>query len=573
MTRNESCGSCGLATPRDGLRGALWTCSSCGHHFSMPARDRIDSLVDPRSFKELAKGLVSVDPLRFSDKRAYRARLLEARRQTGLREAVVTGIAKLDGLPVVLAVFDFAFLGGTMGSAVGEKIADAFEVATRRRWPVVSVASSGGARMQEGMLSLLQMAKTSAARARHHAAGLAHISVLTNPTFGGVAASFASLGDVLIAEPGAQVGFVGPRVIEATLKETLPPESHRAERLFAGGMVDLLVGRRELRETISYLVRHLRRTRRPRGRARREHAPAPERAAGTPAWEVVKLARRPDRPTTMSHIGRLLARFAELHGDRQFGDDPAVVGGLGEIDGHTVVVVGQERGATPEEAERRRGGMAYPEGYRKALRLMHLAAKFRLPLVTFIDTPGAYPGYEAEQRGVAQALAHNLQAMALLPTPIVAVVVGEGGSGGALALGVGDRVLMMENAYFSVISPEGASAILYRDPSRAADLAAALKLTAPDLLRLGIIDEIVAEPPGGAHTDPAAATEMLRGRIVSALDALEPVSPERLVRRRYEKYRGIGQVGRYWREVVLGEVGDVVERLERRLPRRGGPEG
>jgi len=235
------CPSCGTETSSAALRASAWLCPSCGWHLVMPARDRLVSLVDPGTFKEFDRRLVSGDPLRFADQRAYRARLLEARRRTGLREAVVVGQAKIGGLPVVLAVFDFEFMGGTMGSVVGEKIADAFEVATKRRLPVITVTSSGGARMQEGMLSLMQMAKTAAARARHNSAGLAHISVLGHPTFGGVAASFASLGDVLIAEPGAQIGFVGPRVIEATMGESLPPDSHRAERLFAGGMVDLLL--------------------------------------------------------------------------------------------------------------------------------------------------------------------------------------------------------------------------------------------------------------------------------------------------------------------------------------------
>ncbi len=568
MPEAERCPECQTQTPRGTLRAGLWICPSCGWHLSMPARDRIESLADPRTFRELARGLVSVDPLKFTDQHAYRARLLDARRQTGLREAVVTGTARIDGLPVVLAVFDFAFLGGTMGSAVGEKIADAFEVATRRRWPVVTVTSSGGARMQEGMLSLMQMAKTAAARGRHHAAGLAHISVLAHPTFGGVAASFASLGDVLVAEPGAHIGFIGPRVIEATIGETLPPGSHRAERLFAGGMVDMLVSRRALREAVSGLVRHLRRPARARRAANAPPARAASIAPERSAWEIVQIARRPDRPTALLYIQKLISRFVELHGDRQFGDDPATVGGIGEFDGQTVVVVGQERGATQEEAGARHRGMARPEGYREALRLMNLAAKFRLPLVTLIDTPGAYPGYESEQRGIAQALAHDLQAMALLPTPVVAVVIGEGGSGGALALAVGDRVMMLENAYFSVISPEGAAAILYRDVARAEDLAAALKMTASDLLRLGVIDEIVPEPAGGAHVDPDAAAESVRRHLRAALGSLCPQSPEKLLHRRYRKYRQIGRVGAYWREVVLGEVADALETLERRMPRR-----
>lgn len=244
------CPTCGTQHSPQVLERTLYICEKCSAYLHMPARARIALLADPGSFKEFDRGLISVDPLRFTDQRAYRERLEDARRRTNLREAVVVGGARIEGRRVVLAVFDFGFMGGTMGSVVGEKVADAFEYATKRRLAVVSVIASGGARMQEGMLSLMQMAKTAAARAEHDRAGLAHVAVLTDPTFGGVAASFASLGDVIIAEPGAQIGFVGPRVIEMTLGESVPPDSHRAETLLAGGKIDLVVPRPGLRHTV-----------------------------------------------------------------------------------------------------------------------------------------------------------------------------------------------------------------------------------------------------------------------------------------------------------------------------------
>ncbi|MDR7495261.1 MAG: acetyl-CoA carboxylase carboxyltransferase subunit alpha/beta [Armatimonadota bacterium] len=534
----------------------------------MPARDRIASLVDAGTFREFDRTLTSVDPLRFADTRAYRTRLIEARRRTGLREAVVVGRARIGGLPAVVVVFEFEFLGGTMGSVAGEKIADAFEVATRRRLPVITVTSTGGARMQEGMLSLMQMAKTASARARHHAAGLAHISVLAHPTFGGVSASFASLADILIAEPGAQIGFVGPRVIEATMGEVLPPDSHRAERLFASGMVDLVAHRRQLRETLQYLARHLRRQQSPRW-IREELPAAPAEAVAAPApWDVVQLARHPQRPTALAYIRRIVTSFVELHGDRLFGDDPSLVAGLGEIDGQSVVVIGQERGRWPDRPAGAHQGMPLPEGYRTSRRVMQLAAKFGLPVLTLVDTPGAYPGYEAERRGIAQALAQNLATMALLPTPTVAAVIGEGGSGGALALAMADRVLMLEHAFYSVIAPEAAAVILYRDVARAPDVAAALKLTASDLLRLGVIDGIVPEPPGGAHADADAAAAILRRHLVAAFWDVCRLSRGRLLERRYRKYRQMGQVGGPWRELLRG-LQDLLEAVEQRLQRRG----
>lgn len=569
MMTTTTCPNCKADLSPQTLSGSLYVCPRCGAYLQMPARERIAMLADPRTFKELDRGLVSVDPLRFTDQRSYRDRLTEARRRTGLREAVVIGEARLEGKPVTLIVFDFDFMGGTMGSVVGEKVADAFEHAARRRWPVLSVVASGGARMQEGMLSLMQMAKTAAVRAAHDRAGLAHIVVLTDPTFGGVAASFASLGDVLIAEPGAEIGFVGPRVIDMTLSEPQPADSHRAEALFRAGMVDLVIGRPDLRATVAFLVGHLSRSNLRGGRS------VPVRAGGirqAPApsaqpWHTVQLARHAGRPTSLDYITRLFTGFVELHGDRQFGDDPAIVCGLGELRGLTVVVVAQERGRTDEEQKQRRHGRPFPEGYRKALRLMRLAAKFGLPVVTLIDTPGAYPGYQAEQRGIAPALANNLQAMASLPTPIVSVVIGEGGSGGALALGVADRVLMLQHAIYSVISPEGAAAILFRDAARTQQVAEALKITADDLLRLGVIDGIVPEPEGGAHTDADLAARRLGDALEATLRDLAGRSVPTLLRRRYQKYRHVGKVGVYWRQVVRREMQELLDNLAQRLLR------
>ncbi|HXF83053.1 MAG TPA: acetyl-CoA carboxylase carboxyltransferase subunit alpha [bacterium] len=563
------CPSCGATHDPAALAPLLYVCPRCQTYLSVPARLRIAMLADPGSFREIDRGLVSVDPLRFADQRSYRERLAEARARTGLREALVVGVARMDGARVVLGAFDFEFMGGTMGSVVGEKVADAFEYATRQRLPVVLVSSSGGARMQEGMLSLMQMAKTAAAQATHDRAGLPFISVLANPTFGGVAASFASLGDVIIAERGALVGFVGPRVIELTLGVTLPPDSHRAETLFRAGMIDLIVPREDLRSAIAYLIGHLS----PAAGARRPAAARPSlrrrRAARVEPWQTVLLARHPERPTALDYIDRLVARFVELHGDRYFGDDPAIVGGLGEFGEQTVVIIAQERGRGPDEQAFRRRGMPMPEGYRKALRLMHLAAKFRLPVVTLVDTPGAYPGPEAEQRGIAQALARNLKEMAILPVPTVAVVIGEGGSGGALALAVADRVLMLEHAIYSVISPEGAAAILWRDAARAPEVAQGLKITAADLRRLGIIDAIIPEPPGGAHADPELAAQVLGAALARELRRLRRVAPALLLRRRARKYREIGRVGVYWRQVVRREMQELLEGLEQRLSRRG----
>jgi len=568
-TAMPACPACGLEHPALALAHRFYVCAGCGHYLTMPSGARIAMLADPGTFREVDRNLISVDPLQFMDRKPYRERLVEARRQTGLREAATTGICRIEGRRVVLVVFDFEFLGGTMGSVVGEKVARAFEQATRRKIPLVSVAASGGARMQEGMLSLMQMAKVAAAAARHDHAGLAFISILTDPTFGGVVASFASLGDVIIAEPGAQIGFVGPRVIEQTTGTPLAPDSHHAETVLRAGMIDLIVSRDRLRETVAYLVGHLSRG---KNAPRRDQRPqSPPTSPGLPAWEHVRLARHAARPQTRDYIAAMTTRFVELHGDRQGGDDMVIIGGLAELDGETVVVIGQQRSSAAPPDGATELGMAFPEGYRKALRLMLLGAKFQLPVITLIDTRGANQSYESERRGIAQALARNLATMSTLPTPIVSVIIGEGGSGGALALGLADRVLMLEHAIYSVISPEGAAAILYRDARKAETLSEALKLTARDLHRLGIIDGIVPEPEGGAHLDPVAAAAVLQRHLISALRALRRLPLSQLLARRYAKYRHVGRVGVFWREIVRREMGEALDAVSRRFSRSESP--
>jgi acetyl-CoA carboxylase carboxyl transferase subunit beta len=515
-------------------------CGACRYHFQLSATERIELLADPESFQASNPSLVSVDPLVFTDRVSYRDRLERAQRETELNEAVVTGSARINGRECVLAVFDFAFLGGSMGSVVGEKVALALELAADRRLPFISVVASGGARMQEGMLSLVQMGKTAAAAMRLHQAGVPSITVLTNPTTGGVYASFASQGDFLFAEPGALIGFAGPRVIEQLTGEPPPAGTHTAEFLLAHGQVDAVVDRARLRGVLATLLQLF------HNRGQGDTRPAgepyrPPTAQPPSAWQEVLLARRVDRPTAADYIKRLMPQFVELHGDRVYGDDPAVIAGIGDLSGLTVFAIGQERGHGDPT---RNGGRLKPEGFRKAARIMRLAAELRLPLVTFIDTPGAHLDYDSEARGLAGALSSCLANMSVLPVPVVSVVIGEGGSGPALALGVADRILMQEHAVYSVIAPEGAAAIVHRDAARAQEIADALKMTAYDCQVLGVVDALVPEPPQGAHHDPDYAALLLRGEIVSALHELRRRDPRRLVEERWRKFRRMGEFSR-----------------------------
>ena len=268
-------------------------------------------------------------------------------------------------------------------------------------------------------------------------------------------------------------------------------------------------------------------------------ADSPSPVITNPSWERVKIARHPKRPYTLDYVQALITDFEELHGDRAYADDHSIVAGMGWFEGQPVMMIGQQKGRDTKQRQVRNFGMPKPEGYRKALRMMHLAAKFHRPVIAMLDTPGAYPGIDAEERGQAEAIAQNLREMARLPVPLIVVVIGEGGSGGALAMGVGNRVYMMENAIYSVISPESCAAIIYRDSTHAPAAAAALKMTAEDLLGLGIIDGIIPEPGEGAHTDPPAAEEALRATLKAALAELMELTPKQLIDQRYEKFRNM----------------------------------
>jgi acetyl-CoA carboxylase carboxyl transferase subunit alpha len=274
-------------------------------------------------------------------------------------------------------------------------------------------------------------------------------------------------------------------------------------------------------------------------------APEPDAPLAQPeetnlAWQRVQLARHPKRPHTLDYIQRLFTDFQEIHGDRRFGDDPAIVCGMCFFEGQPIMVIGHQKGRDTKQKLFRNFGMPKPEGYRKAMRVMELAAKFRRPILTLLDTPGAYPGIDAEERGQAEAIATNLREMARLSTPVIVICIGEGGSGGALALGVGNRVYMLENAVYSVISPESCAAIIYRDSTKGPLAARALRLTAPDLLGFGLIDGIIPEPAEGAHADPDQAAEFLRQTLRDSLAELSGLSASELIEQRYAKFRGMG---------------------------------
>ena len=472
--------------------------------------------------------------------------MAQIQEKTKLKEGVTIGYARIDNEPVVIGVCDARFLMGSMGHVVGEKIACAVEKATAMRLPVVLFCCSGGARMQEGIISLMQMAKTSAALKKHSDTGLLYIPVLTDPTTGGVTASFAMLGDIILAEPGALIGFAGPRVIEQTIGEKLPEGFQRAEFQLAHGFVDAVVERKDLKQTLAHILKYHHSSQSfhaftktgsitvtPDERCR-EHM---EKAEFKSVWDKVKAARQVTRPSATDYITRIFDGFMELHGDRQFRDDPAVVGGIAMLDGQPVTVIGIQKGTSIEECTQRNFGMASPEGYRKALRLMRQAEKFHRPIITFVNTSGAFCGMEAEELGQGEAIARNLYEMSSFKVPVICMMIGEGGSGGALALAVGNQVWMMENATYSVLSPEGFASILWKDSARAQEAAGVMKITAHDLYDLHVVEQVIPEYGGADEVTVDTISAYMKKQLKEYLSSQADKSGEDFANERYERFR------------------------------------
>ena len=557
----RKCNACKAAVFADEVKQNHYICPHCGNYFHVPAYRRIKMVVDRKSFTEWDVHMEEQNPLQY---KGYEEKIRSLREKTGLDEAVVTGKCTIKGTPTALGVCDCRFMMSSMGEVVGEKITRVFERATKERLPVILYICSGGARMQEGLVSLMQMAKTSMAIRKHSDAGLLYVPVLTDPTTGGVTASFAMLGDIILAEPKALIGFAGPRVIEQTIGQKLPKGFQRAEFLLEHGFVDKIVEREEQRSVLADILK-LHENKIPdygqsdnsdmEMKYKSDNAESTETAVGdkresentiwpefipsgnyTP-WEHVQLARAKTRPTGKDYIEALFDDFMEFHGDRHCGDDPAVIGGVAFFHGKPVTVLAQEKGEGTRENIARNFGMVSPEGYRKSLRLMQQAEKFHRPVICLVDTPGAFCGLEAEERGQGEAIAKNLYTLAGLTVPVLSIVIGEGGSGGALAFAVADEVWMLEHSVYSILSPEGFASILWKDSKKAKEAAAVMKLTAADLYQMGMIEHVIpeAEPVSRENINDAAA--YLENGIEDFLGKYGKTEPEKLLEHRYERFR------------------------------------
>jgi acetyl-CoA carboxylase carboxyl transferase alpha subunit/acetyl-CoA carboxylase carboxyl transferase beta subunit len=521
-----------------------YVCYECGYYFRVRAKNRIKMVADAGSFENWFEEEKTGNPLNFPE---YEEKVAATQEKTGLSEGVTIGECTIYGQKTVLGVIDARFMMGSMGHVVGEKITRAMEDATEKKLPVILFCCSGGARMQEGIVSLMQMAKTSAAVKRHSDAGLLYVPVLTDPTTGGATASFAMLGDIILAEPKALIGFAGPRVIEQTIGQKLPEGFQRAEFQLEHGFVDAIVERDDLKMTLYRILKmHEPRTGYANFDPLREddnYEPTElmkernVKAKPMNAWDKVTAARQMKRLASVDYIDTIFDEFMEMHGDRYFRDDPAIVGGFAYLDGQPVTVIGVHKGKDLKDCAYRNYGMPSPEGYRKAIRLMKQAEKFNRPIITFVNTSGAYPGKEAEENGQGEAIARNLYEMSGIKVPILCLMIGEGGSGGALALAVGNEVWMMENATYSILSPEGFASILWKDGKRAKEAAEVMKITAQDLKELQVVDDIIPEFGGADEDALTSIANYMKGNMKKFLKAQNGKSGEQLSAERYDRFR------------------------------------
>ena len=530
------CNCCKAEISRDILDNRYSICPNCGNYMRFHARKRIASLSDTGTFKEWDENLLGDNPL---NDEGYAQKLAQTASKHKLNEAIITGEMKIEGVRIAIGVMDTRFMMASMGQAVGEKVTRLFETARKKRLPVLLFCCSGGARMQEGIVSLMQMEKTAAAVKRHSEAGLLYISVLTNPTMGGVTASYAMSADIILAEKGAMIGFAGRRVIEQNIGEKLPDDFQTAEFQLAKGFVDDVVERPTMREYLSRILRmHTKKAKLKLRGTVVNFEPLDESGKRSTPWQKVRMARAHERPTTLDYVVKMFDDFVEFHGDRSYEDDHAIVGGIATLNGYPVTVVGQQKGKKDlNDAVYRNWGMASQSGYRKALRLMKQAEKFKRPIICFVDTIGAACGRDAEERGQGSVIAELLRDVSVIKVPILSIIIGEGGSGGALALAVGNEVWMLQNSVYSILTPEGYASILWKDNSRAEEAAEVMKMTAEDLYELGIVEKVISEPENLNKENMKEMCGRIKDEMVMFLLKYGRKNGNYITRDRYKRFR------------------------------------
>ena len=527
----------------------------CNFHFHISAKERINLIIDSGSFKEINKNLSSnFEQIAQEELENYDEKIKSDQFRTGLDEAAVTGTAKVNGKQITVIALDFGFLGGSMGLIVGEKIALAYELAAKKQFPVITIINSGGTRVQEGVISLMQMSKTVSAANLLKNSNIPMISILCNPSTGQVMSSFATLSDIIIGEPGAKIGYSSYR----KLRNKNPDESkdqYTSEDFLKRGFVDLVINREDLKYQISTLIDILK----PKYsyKSKKIKITKNKNLKFNNALESLKISRNIDRPKASIYINNIFSDFIELHGDRINDDDDSVIIGLGKILNEPFILIAQERKIITKSNNnvvRNYKNKIIPSGFRKANRALKLAEKFKIPCLCLVDAVYPELSLKSEYSGLAFSISELISTKLNLETPILSVIIGEGGSETALAFSIADSIMMQKNSIFTPLSPEEAAKIKLGDSRKIKEISNIMKFTSEDCLKLGIIDRVIDEPSEGSHQNYLESSKLLQEGIIEELSLIRNVYPKTLAKRRSNKFRKMGEYSQKYKTDLRTEI-------------------
>ena len=552
---DEICFACKIDLNNSAKYRNFKICAECNFHFHIPAKERINLIIDQGTFKEINKNLSSnFEQIAQEELENYDEKIKSDQFRTGLNEAVVTGTAKINGEDIIIIALDFGFLGGSMGLIVGEKVALAYELASKKNLPAITIINSGGSRIQEGVISLMQMSKTVSSANLLKNSNIPMITILCNPSTGQTMSSFATISDIIIGEPGAKIGYSSYRKLKNKNSHD-SRKQYTSEEFLTNGFIDLVVSRDELKYKISVLISILK----PKYsyKSKRLKITKNKNIKFNNALESLKISRNIDRPKSSIYINNIFSEFIELHGDRIGNDDNSVIIGIGKIVNEPFVLVAQERRVITKSnnnVSRNYNNKIMPSGFRKANRALKLAEKFKIPCLCLVDAVYPELSLKSEYSGLAYSISELLSNKLSLETPILSIIIGEGGSETALAFSIADSIMMQKNSIFTPLSPEEAAKIRLGDSRKVKEISNMMKFTSEDCLKLGIIDRVIDEPNEGSHQNHLESSKLLQEGIIEELSLIKNVYPKTLAKRRANKFRKMGDYSQKYKTDLKTEI-------------------
>ncbi|MEC8048674.1 MAG: carboxyl transferase domain-containing protein [Chloroflexota bacterium] len=552
---DEICFACKIDLNNSAKYRNFKICAECNFHFHIPAKERINLIIDQGTFKEINKNLSSnFEQIAQEELENYDEKIKSDQFRTGLNEAVVTGTAKINGEDIIIIALDFGFLGGSMGLIVGEKVALAYELASKKNLPAITIINSGGSRIQEGVISLMQMSKTVSSANLLKNSNIPMITILCNPSTGQTMSSFATISDVIIGEPGAKIGYSSYRKLKNKNSHD-SRKQYTSEEFLTNGFIDLVVSRDELKYKISVLISILK----PKYsyKSKRLKITKNKNIKFNNALESLKISRNIDRPKSSIYINNIFSEFIELHGDRIGNDDNSVIIGIGKIVNEPFVLVAQERRVITKSnnnVSRNYNNKIMPSGFRKANRALKLAEKFKIPCLCLVDAVYPELSLKSEYSGLAYSISELLSNKLSLETPILSIIIGEGGSETALAFSIADSIMMQKNSIFTPLSPEEAAKIRLGDSRKVKEISNMMRFTSEDCLKLGIIDRVIDEPNEGSHQNHLESSKLLQEGIIEELSLIKNVYPKTLAKRRANKFRKMGDYSQKYKTDLKTEI-------------------